>query len=203
MAHSGGPPEDGRPSGLGSSTPPLDLRVPIRRVLLLALGVAACSGESQEQDMQTLRVESAAFEHEGEIPSRFTCDGEDTSPPLSWDPGPDGTRTYALVVEDPDAPGGTWVHWVAWNLVEPHLREAALPADVLPDGACQGHNSWRRSGYGGPCPPSGTHRYCFGVHALDIVLDLPPDTDAAGLRAAMQGHVLAQGELMGRYARKR
>jgi len=183
--------------------PPLDLRVPIRRVLLLALGVAACSGESRELDMQTLRVESAAFEHEGEMPSRLTCDGEDISPPLSWSPGPDGTRTYALIVEDPDAPGGTWVHWVAWNLVEPRMREAVSPADVLPDGVRQGINSWGRSGYGGPCPPSGTHRYVFAVHALDTVLELSPDTDAAGLRAAMQGHVLAQGELMGRYSRKR
>ena len=153
--------------------------------------------------IQTLRVHSPAFERGGPIPVRCTCDGDDASPPLEWSPGPDGTISYALIVEDPDAPRGAWVHWVAWNLVEPRLREGLPPDGVLPDGACQGRNSWRRSGYGGPCPPAGSHRYSFGVHALDTALDLPPDTDAAGLRAAMQGHVLARGELMGRYARAR
>lgn len=179
--------------------------------LLLAASLAACGGgahvekEKEEamggRDVAELTVTSSAFEHEGAIPARFTCDGDDTSPPLEWSAGPAGTRSYALVMDDPDAPGRTWVHWVAWNLAEPRLREGVPATDRLPDGACQGHNSWRRSGYGGPCPPSGSHRYFFHVHALDRVLDLPPDTDAAGLRKAMEGHVLATGELMGRYAR--
>ena len=155
------------------------------------------------REISTLRVESSAFAHQGEIPARFTCDGDDASPPLAWDSGPDGTSSYALIVDDPDAPGGTWVHWVAWNLVEPRLREAVPPSDALPDGARQGRNSWKRTGYGGPCPPSGTHRYYFRVPALDTTLELAPDTDAAALRAAMTGHVLAQGELMGRYTRQR
>ena len=167
------------------------------------VALAACTGSIPEESMSELHVESQAFEHEGTIPARFTCDGEDVSPPLSWSPGPDGTVTYALIADDPDAPGGTWVHWVAWNLVEPRLREAVPPSETLPDGARHGHNSWRRSGYGGPCPPSGTHRYFFRVYALDGTLALPDDTDADALRAAMQGHELARGELMGRYARTR
>ena len=104
-------------------------------------------------------------------------------------------------MDDPDAPVGTWVHWVLWNRGDPSLPEA-LPTDAtLPDGTRQGRNSWGRSGYGGPCPPSGTHRYFFRVYALDTVLDLPDATDADALRRAMEGHVLAEGVLMGRYAR--
>lgn len=176
--------------------------------LLLAALLAGCGAGSQERAMATSRtgslsVTSSAFEHEGTIPVRFTCDGEDSSPPLAWSPGPDGTVSYALIMEDPDAPGGTWVHWVAWNLVEPRLREGVPPTDALPDGVRQGRNSWKRSGYGGPCPPAGTHRYLFRLHALDTALELAPDTDAAGLRAAMRAHVLAQGELLGLYTRAR
>jgi Raf kinase inhibitor-like YbhB/YbcL family protein len=181
---------------------------PTSRALLLAALLAGSGCGEPEETMDTpaaatLRVTSSAFEDEGAIPARFTCDGQDASPPLSWSPGPDGTVSYALIVEDPDAPGGTWAHWVAWNLVEPRLREGVPPDDVLADGTRQGRNSWRRTGYGGPCPPSGTHRYFFGVHALDTTLDLPPDTDAAALRAAMRGHVLARGELLGLYTRAR
>ena len=154
--------------------------------------------------MSTLEIESEAFAHEGSIPPRYTCDGDDVSPPLTWSAGPQGTVGYALICDDPDAPVGTWVHWVAWNVEETGLPEA-LPTDPAdPTGARgleQGTNSWGRTGYGGPCPPSGTHRYYFRVYALDERLELPASTDADGLRRALEGHVLAEGELLGRYAR--
>ena len=153
--------------------------------------------------MAELRVTSPAFSEGGPIPSRFTGDGDDVSPELAFEGIPEGTRSFALVMDDPDAPVGTWVHWVLWNRKEPHLPEAFPTEPELPDGTRQGLNSWKRSGYGGPCPPSGTHRYFFRVYALDTTLDLPPATDAQGLRRAMDGHVLAEGVLMGRYARRK
>jgi len=149
--------------------------------------------------MNKLDVGSTAFDNDTEIPPRYTCDGDDVSPPISWSAGPSGTVSYALIVDDPDAPGGTWVHWVAWNLVEPRLDEA-LPASS--EALQQGTNSWGRTGYGGPCPPSGTHRYFFKVYALDTLLELPPTTDKQELLDAMEGKTLAQGELLGHYARR-
>lgn len=149
--------------------------------------------------MSTLEVKCAAFEHEARIPAKYTCDGDDVSPPLSWSAGPDRTASYALIVDDPDAPGGTWVHWVAWSLPGTALEEA-LPADA-DDGPRQGMNSWGRVGYGGPCPPSGTHRYFFKLYALDTTLDLPESTDKDALVDAMQGRVLAIGEIVGLYSR--
>lgn len=153
--------------------------------------------------IEKLAVRSWAFEHEGSIPSRSTCDGENLSPPLEWDRGPEGTRSYALVCDDPDAPGGLFTHWVAWNLRAPSLAEG-IPARGGGDSDLrQGRNSWDKAGYAGPCPPSGTHRYFFHVWALDRDLELPESTDADALRAAIRGHVLAEGVLMGRYARER
>ncbi|MCH8164750.1 MAG: YbhB/YbcL family Raf kinase inhibitor-like protein [Planctomycetes bacterium] len=148
----------------------------------------------------TIDVTSSAFEHEGSIPSKYTCDGEDVSPPLTWSTGPQRTSSYALIMDDPDAPGQTWVHWVAWN-----IPGTSLPEAVKPDATdiAQGMNSWPRTGYGGPCPPSGTHRYFFKVYALDTRLDLPAKTTKQALLDAMDGHILAQGELMGTYARSR
>lgn len=153
--------------------------------------------------MSTNRIEvrSTAFGAGADIPTRYTCEGEDVSPPLSWEPGPAQTASYALIVDDPDAPGGTWVHWVAWNLPRPELPEDVARDARLPDGTCQGKNSWSRVGYGGPCPPSGTHRYVFQVYALDRELELAASTDEAGLSAAMRGHVLAEGQLVGTYAK--
>lgn len=152
--------------------------------------------------MPTLDLRSPAFDEGAAIPSRFTCDGEDTSPPLQASPGPQGTESYALVFDDPDAPGGTWVHWLVWNLTTPSLPEGASGA-ALPEGAVEGTNSWGRQGYGGPCPPSGTHRYFFRMYALDTRLSLPPEADVHALRKAMEGHVLAEGEWMGTYCRRR
>ncbi len=153
----------------------------------------------------TLRVTSPAFKQGAEIPARYTCDDLDVSPPLEWSPGPAGTASYALLMDDPDAPSGRWVHWVAWN-----IRVTTLPEDEPQESGLEspvgqirhGTNSWDRIGYGGPCPPSGRHRYYFRVYALDRELDLEPETTRGGLLATMEGHVLDHGELMGTYARK-
>jgi Raf kinase inhibitor-like YbhB/YbcL family protein len=138
------------------------------------------------------------------IPTRYTCDGDDISPPLAWTDPPAGTQSLALICDDPDAPVGTWVHWVLYNL-PPDARSLpeAVPSDAdLPRGGRHGENSWRRLGYGGPCPPSGTHRYFFKLYALDTVLDLDAGVDKKQVLRAMEGHVLAEAELMGVYSRQ-
>jgi len=157
----------------------------------------------KEAKVSQLTVTSTAFTSEGSIPSRFTCDGDDVSPPLAWSGAPASAHSYALVMDDPDAPSGTFVHWVAWNIGAIELAEGVEKGASLANGMRQGQNSWSKAGYGGPCPPSGTHRYFFKVYALDRKLELEAKTDAKALAAAMSGHIVAQGELMGRYSRKR
>ncbi|MDY7109994.1 MAG: YbhB/YbcL family Raf kinase inhibitor-like protein [Planctomycetota bacterium] len=153
--------------------------------------------------MATLEVTSPSFAHEGPIPMEFTCDGADVSPALSWTAGPDGTAGYALIMDDPDAPREEpWVHWVAWNIPEPSLVDAIPARETLDDGMRQGMNTWPKLGYRGPCPPGGTHRYYFKVYALDTTLDLPSSTDKDALFQAMEGHILAEGVLMGTYQRQ-
>ncbi len=147
----------------------------------------------------SLNVFSTAFESEQTIPAQYTCDGDDISPPLSWMLGPPGTKGYALIMDDPDAPLGTWVHWLAWNIHDTKLAENGAKKG---EGFVQGTNSWKRRGYGGPCPPPGSHRYYFKLFALDDDLDARPETTKQDLLEAMDGHVLAEGVLMGRYARK-
>ena len=157
----------------------------------------------------SLTLTSPAFAEGGEIPPRYTCEGEDVSPPLAWSTPPTGTRSLTLIVDDPDAPDPkapktTWVHWVLYNLPP---AAGSLPEGVgraaLPAGAREGRNDWQRTGYGGPCPPVGRHRYFFKLHALDAVLpDLGPATKAR-LEQAMRGHVLAHAELIGTYEKKR
>ncbi len=156
----------------------------------------------------TLTLTSTAFGHGGEIPSRCTCEGQDLSPDLAWAGVPAGTRTLALIVDDPDAPDlaapkMTYVHWVLYNMP---ATAAGLPEGIssagLPPGTREGVNDWKRTGYGGPCPPIGRHRYFHKLYALDTVLpDLHRPTKPA-LEAAMQGHVLGQAELMGTYQKK-
>lgn len=150
-----------------------------------------------------IQVTSAAFEAGGAIPAKHTCDGANVSPPLAWTAAPAGTRSFALIVDDPDAPSGTFTHWVLFNLPASAtgLPEAVPPRPVLDDGARQGTSSFRRVGYGGPCPPRGTHRYFFKLYALDAMLDLESGAAKDDLTAAMRDHVLDEGELMGRYAR--
>ncbi|HEX9079163.1 MAG TPA: YbhB/YbcL family Raf kinase inhibitor-like protein [Desulfuromonadaceae bacterium] len=148
--------------------------------------------------MTTITLTSPAFSGGGAIPAAYTCDGGDASPPLVIGPVPAGTRSLALVMDDPDAPVGTWVHWVLWN-IPPEARE--IRENGVPSGASQGRNSWYRVGYGGPCPPSGTHRYFFRLYALDTLLNLGAATTKAELERAMEGHLLGRGELMGTYRR--
>jgi Raf kinase inhibitor-like YbhB/YbcL family protein len=144
---------------------------------------------------------SAAFAAGEPIPPKYTCDGDDVSPPLEWTEPPAGTQSFALICDDPDAPVGTWVHWVLYNLPAGvrALPEAVPAVADLPDGGRHGNNSWRRLGYGGPCPPSGTHRYFFKLYALDTALDLAAGASKKELLGTMEGHVLAQAELMGVY----
>ncbi len=154
-----------------------------------------------------MKLESPAFSHLGEIPARFTCDGGDISPPLAWSDLPAGTKSLALIVDDPDAPDPlapkmTWVHWVLYNLpaTASGLPEA-VKTDSLPAGTKQGLNDWKRTGYGGPCPPIGQHRYFHKLYALDIVLPDLGQATKAKLEQAMQGHILAKAERVGVYQR--
>jgi len=144
----------------------------------------------------SLKITSTAFDHEGTIPSRYTCQGEEVNPPLQIENIPSGTATLALIMEDPDAPNGTFDHWLVWNIPP----ASAIAADTVP-GIC-GKNGSGNNGYYGPCPPSGIHRYYINVYALDTELSLDGGADKAALQAAMEGHVIAEGVLMGRYQKK-
>jgi len=146
-----------------------------------------------------MKITSSAFQQGGNIPSKFSCDGANTNPPLQISDLPSEAKSLLLIVDDPDAPSGLFTHWVVWN-VSPQtttISEGSTPKGV------QGTNDFGKSGYGGPCPPSGTHRYYFKIFALDRELDLPFGAKRGQLDAAMKGHVIAQGELMGRYSRKK
>jgi len=169
-------------------------------------GSAAAEAAGGETAM-ALILTSEAFPPNGEIPQKYTCDGDDVSPPLGWSGLPPGTRSLVLVVDDPDAPDPkapkiTWVHWVLYNLLPeaPGLPEAV---QSLPAGTLQGVNDWKRTGYGGPCPPIGRHRYVHKLYALDTVLPDLHRPDKAKLEHAMAGHVLDRAELIGTYQRSR
>ncbi|MGH7546808.1 MAG: YbhB/YbcL family Raf kinase inhibitor-like protein [Gemmatimonadales bacterium] len=156
----------------------------------------------------TLTLISTAFGEGGPIPVKHTCDGADVSPPLSWGGMPRGTVAFAVIADDPDAPAGTWVHWVLYDLSGSavQLPENVPKADTLPDlgGAIQGRNDFRRTGYGGPCPPPGpAHRYFFKLYALDAPLKLRPGATKQEVEAAMKGRVLATAQLTGTYARRK
>jgi len=149
--------------------------------------------------MGTLNISSEAFKQNGQIPSKYSCDGADINPPLMIENVPTTAMSLALIVDDPDAPAGTWVHWVMWNI---NPSSKVIKENTVPQGAEQGMNDFRKRSYGGPCPPSGTHRYFFKLYALDSTLTLGPNTNKASLEKAMKGHVLAQSELIGLYKRK-
>jgi len=148
-------------------------------------------------------LQSEAFPNGGRIPMRYTADGEDISPPLSWSGVPSATKSFALIVDDPDAPAGTWVHWVAWNIPSElrALPEAIKPVANIPGLLVQGKNDFQRLGYGGPSPPRGSHRYFFSLYALDTVLGLMPGANKQQLLAAMRGHILAEAKFFGLYSR--
>ncbi len=153
------------------------------------------------QAENSLTVESSVFEAEGMIPSKYTCQGPDVSPPVSVDDLPDDAETWALILEDPDAPGKTFLHWTAWNLP---ADRSTVPedADLTVLGAREGKNDFGEVGYRGPCPPSGTHGYVFRVFALDSQLDVEQGADVDTLRTAINEHVVGYGELKGRYTKK-
>ena len=154
----------------------------------------------------TLKVTSSAFEFGQAIPARYTCEGGDSSPPLQWNGVPTDAKSLALICDDPDAPAGTWVHWVLFDLpgTTAELNEKVPTSETLPNGAKQGVNDFKRIGYGGPCPPPGKlHRYYFKLYALDTKLALKPHATKAELLRAMEGHLLAESELMGTYRRRR
>ncbi len=155
-------------------------------------------------DME-LKINSAAFEEGGNIPKKYTCDGPDISPPLSWSQPPEGTKSLVLICDDPDAPMGTWVHWVLYGL-SPNtlgLPEGIPAKEEILGGAKQGITDFRRIGYGGPCPPGGTHRYYFKLYAVDSIPDLDAGATKDDVLEAIEGHILAKGQLMGRYGRLR
>jgi Raf kinase inhibitor-like YbhB/YbcL family protein len=172
---------------------------------ILCAAVGAQSTAPRGGSPMEIRMRSAAFEEGGMIPKQYTCDGGDISPPLAWDAPTSGVKSLALICDDPDAPRGTWVHWILYNL-PPDARELSekLPPDkTLKSGARQGTNDFRRIGYGGPCPPSGVHRYFFKLYALDTALNLDAGATKDQLLKAMEGHILGQGQLMGKYTRAR
>jgi Raf kinase inhibitor-like YbhB/YbcL family protein len=148
-------------------------------------------------------ISTTAFSSGAAIPVQYTCDGTDISPPLQWSGAPEGTQSFVLIVDDPDAPGGTWVHWVLFNIpaTTSSLGEGVSPGGALPAGSVEGQNDWGRQQYGGPCPPSGTHRYYFRLYALDTTLNLAARPERQDVDQAMSGRILAQTELMGTYAR--
>ena len=151
----------------------------------------------------TIKLTSSAFKEGAMIPARYTCDGKDISPPLNWSEAPAGAQSFALICDDPDAPIGTWVHWVVYNIPD---NVTAFPENVPPHKSVmgnilQGMTDFRRIGYGGPCPPRGTHRYYFKIYALDTMLNLPAGATKRELLRAMEGHILVEGQLMGRYGR--
>ena len=172
-------------------------------VLCLWQGKDGPKSEAKGGKKMQIKVTSTAFEEGGMIPKQYTCDGTDVSPPLAWTSVPEGTKTIALICDDPDAPMGTWVHWVLFNLPA-DVKE--LPGSVplqkrLETGAIQGTNDFRKIGYGGPCPPGGTHRYYFKLYAVDTELNLQAGATKRELLKAMEGHILGEGQLMGKYKR--
>lgn len=170
-------------------------------LLMLALVVFTVSGAmgKEGRKMGELKISSPAFAQNGEIPAKYTCDGADLSPPLQIENVPGGAKSLALIVDDPDAPAGTWAHWVVWNIPAATSR---IGENAVPPGAGQGKTDFGRNNYGGPCPPSGTHRYFFKLYVLNALLDLGPATTKKGLERAMEGHVIAKAELIGLYGKR-
>ncbi|MFH1614202.1 MAG: YbhB/YbcL family Raf kinase inhibitor-like protein [Planctomycetota bacterium] len=187
----------------------MKLLIKITIVLFAAAAILGCKEKTQRKTEEPggkkmeIEVTSSAFEPNAMIPSKYTCDGLNISPPLKWEGVPQAAQSIALISDDPDAPAGTWVHWVMWNIpaATAELPENVRPDKKIADGSVQGITDFQRHGYGGPCPPSGTHRYYFKVYALDIKLDIPSSSTKKDLLKAMQGHILAEGQIVGKYKR--
>jgi len=165
-------------------------------IILLTLPFAKAEGG-------TMELTSSAFGEGGMIPDKYTCDGADVSPPLKWNALPAGTQSLALICDDPDAPVGIWVHWVYYDIPADTegLSEGVASIDHPEEGGTQGINDFRKIGYGGPCPPGGTHRYFFKLYALDRLMNLPSGTTKKQLLKAMENHIIGQTQLMGKYRR--
>jgi Raf kinase inhibitor-like YbhB/YbcL family protein len=166
--------------------------------IVLSLFVAQ-TVHGEERHMSELSITSPAFPHKGMIPKKYTCDGDGGSPPLLIGNVPEKTMSLALIVDDPDAPMGTWVHWVVWNIGH---GIGEIPENTVPLGALQGTNDFGKQRYGGPCPPSGTHRYFFKLYTLDLSLTLNAGATKAKVEEAMSGHLLGKTKLVGLYWRK-
>lgn len=174
--------------------------VPVVMLLAASLFLYTFTASGKEAKMtEALRISSSAFENNSSIPAKFTCDGRDINPPLAIAGVPAGAKSLALIVDDPDAPGGMWVHWVVWN-IDPKVTE--IGENSVPKGAAQGMNDFRKHDYGGPCPPSGTHRYFFKLYALDTQFSLGTNAGKKDLEKAMQGHIISQAQIIGTYKRK-
>jgi len=155
--------------------------------------------------MEKINLTSSSFNNGELIPSKYTCDGKNISPSLSWDKPADSIKRFAIIVEDPDSPGGTFVHWVVYNIPSniKNLPDDITPIKNIPDEVLLGTNSFGHIGYGGPCPPSGTHRYIFRIYGLSNVVHLEAGAEKGELMRAMQKHIIAEGELMGKYSRQK
>lgn len=169
---------------------------------LIFILIIGCNQQQTENKntigVVNMKLTSPAFANNGAIPSEFTCDGAGLSPPLSISDIPKNTKSLALISDDPDAPVGTWDHWIVFNIP---TSTTLIPKGAEPSGVA-GRNSWGKTGYGGPCPPSGTHRYFFKIYALDTILNLPKGSAKKDLETAMQGHIIEKAELIGLYNRR-
>ena len=192
----------------------MKMRFTVVGFLLLLVGCASPAPPAKRQldnvnlpqtGQSALQVTSTAFKEGQSIPRQYTCDGVNISPPLEWNGTPKSAKTIGIIADDPDAPSGTWVHWVVYNLPAENigLVENLPLTEDLKAGGFQGKNDFQKIGYGGPCPPSGTHRYFFKVYALDNELPLKAGATKAEVEKAMQGHIVAQGQLMGTYSREK
>ncbi|HYA27026.1 MAG TPA: YbhB/YbcL family Raf kinase inhibitor-like protein [Thermodesulfovibrionales bacterium] len=170
------------------------------KAILFSLTLVFCLSINLYGKEVQMKISSTAFGHNKPIPKKYTCDGSDVNPPLKFEEIPANARSLALIVDDPDAPMGTWVHWVVWN-IDPKTTE--IKENSVPKGSMQGMNDFRKHDYGGPCPPSGTHRYFFKLYALDMTLNIGTSAGKTALESSMKGHILAEEQLIGLYERSR
>ncbi len=166
--------------------------------IFIAISLFGCTSNIQlsGSGVSAMRIYSPEFNDNSMIPAKFTCEGMDINPQLLFSDVPEETKSLVLIMDDPDAPMGTWVHWVLFNIP---ADVTGIPEDSIPDNAIQGLNSWPKNNYGGPCPPSGTHRYFFKLYALDVELELDDTATKKDVEQAMQGHILEKAELIGLY----